>query len=77
MLQKIKDEVKRVKLKHRTAWRRLVRGNELDSPGMATANRSGPMKLTMIDMVIQRLRYAQGPTRYKGTGRQGDQADDK
>lgn len=50
MLQNIKDEVKVAKPEHRTAWRQMMRAKELDSPGVATANRRGPVKLTMTDM---------------------------
>lgn len=55
---------------------RIVRATELDSPGMATAKRRGPVKLTMVGIETQKLRYAQESTRYLGTGRQDDQADD-
>lgn len=52
-----------------------MRAKELDSPGMATANRRGPVKLTMTDMRTQKLGYAQGSTRHQGTGRLDEQAD--
>lgn len=76
MLQNIKDEEKVAKLKHRTAWVRIVCAKELDSPGMARAKRRCPVKLTMVGIGAQKLRYAQESTRYLGTGRQDDQTDD-
>lgn len=57
MVQNIKDEVKVAKPKHRTAWRRMVRAEELNSPGMAPANRRGLVKLTMTGMGTRKLRY--------------------
>lgn len=77
MLQNIKNEVKVAKTEHRTTCRQMMRANELDSPGMAAANRRGPVRLTMTDMGTQKLRYAQEPTKRHGTGRQDDQADDR
>lgn len=57
MLQSIKDEVKVAKPKHRTTWRRMMRAKELGGPGMATANRRGPVKLTTAtDIGTQELR---------------------
>ena len=69
MLQNIKDEGKVAKLEHRTAWMRMERAKESDSPGMATAKRRGPVKLTMVCMGTQKLRYARESTGYQGTGR--------
>lgn len=53
-----------------------MRAKELGGPGVATANRRNPMKLTMTDMGAKKLRYAQGPTKRHGAGRKDEQADD-